>query len=224
MAQLLTPVHPLMRQAVRALIDGQPDMRCCGEAASAREGHEQADALKPDLAIVDISLSQGSGIELIRDLKASRPGLPLLALSMHHEILYAERALRAGASGYVTKAEPPERLLEGIRSALKGELFVSQHQASSLLNAFVNSTPRLRGRFGMELLSDRELQVFEDIGMGLSTEQIGFKHGISPKTVETYRSHLKRKLGLDDHNGLVHAAVCWMVDDAAGKPGARRED
>lgn len=221
---LIVDDHPLLRKAVRALLDEQSDMTSCGEAGSANEAREQVDVTHPDLVIVDISLPQSSGIELIRDLKVRYPEMLVLVLSMHDERLYAERALRAGASGYVMKQEPPERLLEGLRSVLKGDLFVSQRLSSLMLNAFVNSSPSTRGRTGMELLSDRELQVFEDIGGGLSTQQIGRKQGISPKTVETYRSHIKRKLGLNDGNGLVHAAVCWLEREAAGKTGAGQNE
>ena len=152
----------------------------------------------------------------IRELKARRPELPVLVLSMHDEMLYAERAMRVGAGGYVMKHEPPDRLLEGLRTVLKDEPFVSRRLAASLLNAFVGGSPRPGERGGLELLSNRELQVLEGIGGGMSTRQLGQKHGISPKTVETYRSHIKRKLGLDNSNELIHAAVRWVESEAAG--------
>lgn len=221
---LIVDDHPLIRKGVRALIDGQPDMTSCGEAATANEAHVQVDKTRPDIVIVDISLPGNSGIDLIRDLKARHPQLPMLVLSMHDEMLYAEQAMRAGAGGYVMKQEPPERLMEGLRAVLKGELFVSQRLASTMLNAFVGGSSRANGRSGIELLSVRELQVFEGIGGGISTQQLGRKYGISPKTIETYRAHIKRKLGLTTGNELVHTAVRWMEHEAAGKTSAGHQD
>jgi DNA-binding NarL/FixJ family response regulator len=214
---LIVDDHPLIRKGLRALIDGQSDMTSCGEAASANEAQVQVDKTRPDIVVVDVSLPGNSGIDLIRDLKARHPELPLLVLSMHDEMLYAEQAMRAGAGGYVMKQEPPERLMEGLRTVLKGEMFVSPRLASTMLNAFVGGSSRANGRSGIELLSVRELQVFEGIGSGMSTQQLGPKYGISPKTIETYRVHIKRKLGLTTGNELVHAAVRWMESEAAGK-------
>lgn len=220
---LIVDDHPLIRKGVRALIDVQSDMTSCGEAASANEAQVQVDKTRPDIAVVDVSLPGNSGIELIRDLKARHPELPILVLSMHDEMLYAEQTMRAGARGYVMKQEPPERLLEGLRTVLKGQLFVSQRLASTMLNAFVGGLPPANGRNGMQSLSVRELQVFEGIGGGMSTQQLGRKYGVSPKTIETYRAHIKHKLCLTTGNALVHAAVRWMESEAAGKTGAEQE-
>ena len=220
---LIVDDHPLIRKGVRALIDGQSDMTSCGEAASANDARVQVDKTRPDIVIMDVSLPGNSGIELIRDLKVHHPDLPILVLSMHDEMLYAEQAMRAGAKGYVMKQEPPERLLEGLRTVLKGQLFVSQHMASAMLNTFVGSSPRAKGHNGMQSLSVRELQVFEGIGGGMSTQQLGQKYGVSPKTIETYRMHIKRKLGLITGNALVHAAVRWMESEAAGKTVVEQE-
>lgn len=221
---LIVDDHPLIRKGLRALIDGQSDMKSCGEAADANEAHVQVDQTNPDVVIVDISLPGNSGIDLIRDLKVRHPKLPMLVLSMHDEMLYAEQAMRAGARGYVMKQEPPERLIEGLRTVMKGELFVSQRMASTMLNTFVAGSARTNGRSGMELLSVRELQVFEGIGTGMSTQQLGQQYNISPKTIETYRMHIKRKLGLTTGNELVHAAVRWMEREAAGKTSTGQKD
>jgi DNA-binding NarL/FixJ family response regulator len=217
---LVVDDHPLMRKAVRATIDAQPDMASCGEAASRNEALEKIEKTGAELAVVDISMPGGDGIDLIRDLKARRSTLLVLVFSMHDEMLYAERAIRAGASGYVMKQDPPERLVLGLRTVLKGELFVSQRLASSLLNVFMGGGRRPRARTGMESLSDRELQIFVAIGGGLSTSGIAEKLGISPKTVDTYRSHIKRKLGLKNANELVHAAVRWVESEASSGPNA----
>ena len=220
---LVVDDHPLIRKGVRALIDGQSDMTSCGEAASANEARVQVDKTRPDIVVVDISLPGNGGIELIRDLQACHPKLPILVLSMHDEMLYAEQAMRAGAKGYVMKQEPPERLLAGLRAVQKGDLFVSQRLTSTMLNVFVGGSPRMNGRNGLSSLSVRELQVFEGIGGGMSTQQLGQKYGVSPKTIETYRAHIKRKLGLTTGNELVHAAVHWMESEAAGKMAAGQE-
>jgi len=220
---LIVDDHPLIRKGVRALIDGQSDMTSCGEAASANEAQVQVDKTRPDIVVVDVSLPGNGGIELICDLKVRHPELPILVLSMHDEMLYAEQAMRAGAKGYVMKQEPPERLLAGLRAVRKGELFVSQRLASTMLNAFVGGSPRANGQNGLASLSVRELQVFEGIGGGMSTQQLGQKYGVSPKTIETYRAHIKHKFGLTTGNELVHAAVRWMESEAAGKTVAGQE-
>jgi DNA-binding NarL/FixJ family response regulator len=217
---LVVDDHPLMRKAVRAMIDAQPDMVSCDEAASGNEALEKIESAGAELAVVDISMPGGDGIDLIRDLKTRRSNLPVLVFSMHDEMLYAERAIRAGASGYVMKQDPPERLILGLRMVLKGELFVSQRLASSLLTGYMGGGRSPGARRGVESLSDRELQVFEGIGAGLSTSSLAQKFGISSKTVDTYRSHIKRKLGLKNANELVHAAVRWVEREASGEPNA----
>jgi len=217
---LIVDDHPLMRKAIRAMIDAQTDMRTCGEAASAKEALEQAVETRPDLVLTDLSLPDGSGLDLIRDLKERHPQLPVVVLSMHDELLYAERVMRAGAAGYLMKHEPPERLMEGLRTVLRGESFFSPRVAASVMNTFVGGSPRSGKQGGMESLSDRELQMFVGIGGGLSTRQLAEKCGISPKTVETYRCNIKRKLRLNKGHDLLHAALRWVEDEAAGKAGA----
>lgn len=215
---LIVDDHPFIRKGIRAAIDNQADMVVCGEAAAPRQALAQIEETRPDIAIVDISLPETSGYELIRDIKLRHPALPILVLSMHDEKLYAERAMRSGASGYVMKDEPPQKLLEGLRAVLKGQLSVSRSLANSMLNAYVNSSCRTKEQTGIQALSTRELQVFEGIGSGMSTQQLGRKYCISPKTIETYRSHIKRKLGLATGNDLIHAAVRWVENESTRKP------
>lgn len=217
---LIIDDHPLIRKGVCAVIDMQSDMRCCGEAASVQEAMDLLEKTTPNIVVVDISLPCGCGIDLIHDVKLRYKKLPMLVFSMHDEMLYAERALRAGAGGYVMKNESPERLVEGLRAVLNGELFVSHRVAAKIMGAFVRNSSGLSKRYGMELLSARELQVFEGIGCGMSTIQIGTKYFISPKTVETYRLHIKHKLGLVTGNDLVHAAVRWVEGEAACVSGS----
>ncbi len=213
---LIVDDHPLMRKAIRTMVDAQPDMASCGEASSVNEALEAIAAERAELAVVDISMPDGDGIDLIREIKKRWPGLPVLVFSMHDEMLYAERAIRAGASGYVMKQAPPERLVLGLRAVNKGEMFVSQQLATAMLNIFVAGSPRSVSRTGVELLSNRELQVFRGIGEGLSTVGLAQKYGISSKTVDTYRGHIKRKLGLKNANGLVHMAVRWVDKESSG--------
>ncbi len=214
---LLVDDHPLILKGIRVLIDGQSDMVCCGEATTAPEALAQAARTRPDIVVLDLSLPGNSGTSLIRDLKARHPNLPLLVLSMHDEALYAEKVVRAGAHGYVMKQDASERLLEGMRSVLKGEIFVSRQVASALLSSIAGREARGTPRSGVASLSDREMQVFESIGAGLTTRQTAEKYALSVKTIETYRAHIKRKLGLKTANDLIHAAVRWTEAESAGE-------
>lgn len=173
---------------------------------------------------MDLALPGTGGIDLIRDLRIRFPSVAVLVLSMHDECVYAERALRAGARGYIMKQEPPERFVEGIHAIMRNELFVSPAIANSLLNIFVEGSSRQPEQVGIQRLSDREMEVFEHIGKGFATRDIAEKFNLSPKTIETYRANIKRKLGLQKNNSLIHAAIYWFENEAAGTPVDLRPD
>jgi len=199
--------HPMMRQGLAQLIHNEPDLQVCGEAEEVPAAVEQIEKLHPDLAIVDISLRSSSGLDLIKDLKARQPELPVLVISMHDESLYAERVLRAGGRGYVMKQEGGRKIMEAIRQVLSGQTYVSTALASQILNAFAG-----RGKTSaspVETLSDREFQVFQLIGGGCSTKEIAGKLHVSVKTVEVHRVNIKQKLHVATAPELIRHAVRW---------------
>jgi DNA-binding NarL/FixJ family response regulator len=194
---------------VAALIAAQGDLRVCGEAASVAEALVLLDTLTPRLVILDLWLADRSGLTLIRTL-AERPVRPAtLVFTIHDERLFAERALRAGASGYVMKTEPPETLITAIRDVLAGRLHVSDSMAQSLLRRLGGEGAPPPGR--LTALTDREVEVFELIGRGLSTEGIAERLGVSVKTIDTYRANIKTKLNLEDAADLLRHAVAWSL-------------
>lgn len=202
--------HPIVRQGLKLLIDQEPDLMVCGEAENARSVLPAIQDLKPDIAIIDISLGHDSGIELIKNIKLQHPDLPLLVLSMHDETLHAERALRAGAKGYVMKQEAPEKVISAIRQVLQGNIYVSDAMGAKLLNKLIDS--RKEGSSSpIELLSDRELQVFQLLGRGFGTRQVADKLNVSIKTVEAYRANIKEKLNLKSSSELVQHAIHWVL-------------
>ncbi len=206
--------HPIVRQGLSELIGQQPDLTVCCEAEDAAQAVKAIEASKPDLAVVDISLKDSSGIELIKDLKVRCPDLLLLVLSMHEESFYAERVLRAGARGYVTKEEATEKVIKAIRKLLDGEIYVSEKMAAKMLSKFVEG-PAGKAGTPVERLSDRELQIFELIGRGVSTRRIAENLHLSIKTVESHRENIKRKLKLADATELLQQAIQWMQVERA---------
>ncbi len=186
-------------------------MMVCGEAEEAPKGFEAVGVLKPDVAVVDISLKGGNGLELIKNIKASHPNLPILVLSMHDESLYAERALRAGSLGYIMKEEAAESVLVAIRKVLKGEVVLSDKMQVRLLHQLVNGRLK-QGTSPIDTLSDRELEVFRMIGEGRSTRQIAEELHLSVRTVEAYREYIKEKLNLKNATELVQHAFQWVHD------------
>jgi DNA-binding NarL/FixJ family response regulator len=201
--------HPIVRQGVKLLVDQEPDMVVCGDADNAPAALKAIEAAQPDLAIVDISLRDSSGLELIKDLKIRCPKLLVLVLSMHDESFYAERVLRAGARGYITKDEGTEKVVEGIRKLLKGEIFLSDKIASKMIYKLVDARPG-NARPSVECLTDRELEVFELIGSGMGTRDIAQKLHLSVKTIESHREHIKGKLKLDGATELLKHAIQWI--------------
>jgi DNA-binding NarL/FixJ family response regulator len=206
---LIVDDHPIVRQGLAELIDHEQDLTVCGQAEGAHEALKIIKELKPDMAIVDITLKETSGMELIKDITARYPDLLVLALSMHDESLYGERALRAGAKGYIMKAEATENVVTAIRKVLSGQIYVSDKMAAKMVRKLVSSEPQV-GASAIERLSDRELEVFHLIGQGYGTRQISERLHLSIKTIETYRAHIKEKLNLADANELLQYAIQWV--------------
>ena len=200
--------HPIIRQGLAELINHEKDLVVCGEAEDAPEAMDAIKKLNPDLIIVDISLKKKNGVELIKDIKSQYPDLPILTLSMHDESLYAERALRAGAKGYVMKAEATEKVISAIHKILNGQLYVSSKIAEKMMYKLVGGRPTFGGST-LDNLSDRELEVFLLIGQGHGTSQIAEKLFLSIKTIETYRAHIKEKLNLTNGAELLQYAIQW---------------
>lgn len=201
--------HPIMIQGLTQFINEQSDMEVCGAAPDAGRALQLADSLNPDLAIVDISLKGSDGINLLKDLKSRHPALLTLVLSLHEESLYAERALRAGARGYVMKQASPQSVMAGIRRVLAGEICVSEKITRRLLAQA--TTPRGASVASpVETLSDRELEVYRMIGQGRGTKEIADELRLSVKTVETYRAHIKEKLNISTAAELIQQATLWV--------------
>lgn len=200
--------HPMVRQGITVVLQAEKDIEICGEAESVSEALEMLDREKPDLAIVDLHLKNSSGLELIKDLQVRHPDMPVLVLSMRDEGFYAERVLRAGARGYVTKEEGPRKVIEGVRRVLAGDIFLSDRMASKVMSKIVGGLDK-PGDSPMDQLTDRELEVFELIGQGLPTREVAERLHISPKTVDSHREHIKQKLQLDSSTDLLKHAVEW---------------
>jgi DNA-binding NarL/FixJ family response regulator len=201
--------HPIVRQGLAQLINREPDLMVCGEAEDARTALQALDPAKPDILIVDVSLNGPDGIDLLKTIRAQDSKLPVLMLSMHDESLYAERALRAGANGYIMKQEATELVLTAIRQILDGAVYVSDRMAQKMVQQFVKGS-NVAKRSVMNELTDRELEVFRLIGQGHGTRQIAEELHLSVKTVESYYAHLKEKLSLKNARELVQRAVQWI--------------
>jgi DNA-binding NarL/FixJ family response regulator len=204
--------HPLVREWLASLIQQQPDLMVCGEAENAAEAMKRIGAAQPHLAIVDISLGEISGLELIRSLKAAHPDVMVIVLSMHDERTYAPRALRAGARGYVMKRETANRMVETIHQVLDGKLGVSQELSAILSERFVSGESQ---DSPIEQLSDRELQIFRLLGQGRDTRTIADSLHLSIKTVQTYCARIKEKLGLANATELLREAIRWNENQPA---------
>ena len=201
--------HPIVREGLIQLIDAEDDLRVVGEAEDAHAAMDEIQKVQPDIAIVDISLKGINGVELIKNLKIRHPRLPVLVLSMHDEALYAERALRAGARGYIMKQEATERVMEAIRRVMRGEIHLSEKIASRMLHKIVDAGAQAV-QSPIELLSDRELEVFQLIGRGVGTREIAEELHLSIKTVESHRANIKKKLQLKTATELMRYALQWV--------------
>jgi DNA-binding NarL/FixJ family response regulator len=203
--------HPLVRERLTELINCEPDLQVCGEAEDRPSAARLILDLQPDLAIVDLSLRNSHGLDLIKDIRAASPKTRILVLSMHDESLYAERVLRAGAQGYITKQEATRKLLFAIRIILEGKTYLSETTSEQILTRLCRH-PKAESADPAALLSDREMQVFELTGGGLVTKQIAAQLGIDIKTVETHRARAKEKLGHRDYADFLHAAIRYATD------------
>jgi len=206
---LLVDDHPFMRAGLAQLIERQADLAVCGEAGNPAEALRELARALPDLILTDITMPGRSGLEFIKDLRAQYSKLVILVVSMHDEAIYAERAQRAGARGYIMKEAGGENLLGAIRQVLRGETYVSPRMAAKVLDDL--SARRPRGSSSpIEKLTDREFEIFRLIGQGKSTRDIAGQLHLSPKTVDVHRSHIKEKLDLTDATALVRHAVRWV--------------
>ena len=216
---LIVNSHPITRMGLAQLINNQLDLVVCDETGTAAKALDALNGSKPNLVLSEIALPDKSGLELIKDIKAIRPGLPVLVISMQDEAFYAERALRAGARGYITKHESVEELMNALRHVLDGEIYVSKRISSHILETSLAGNAR-PVRSSIEQLSDREFEVFELIGQGLSTRDIAKTLHLSPKTVQVHRVNVTRKLHLETISKLISYAARWIEHRRSNIPNA----
>jgi DNA-binding NarL/FixJ family response regulator len=202
--------HELIRFGIMQLINRTPDWIACGEAADQVSGLQLIREKIPDVAIIDLRLKEGDGLELVKQVHLSCPEVRMLVSSMHDEQLYAERCLRAGARGYINKQEPLETLVEAVQRILDGRVYLSPEMTERLL-VRTSGRPEGAGHSPLELLSDRELEVFEALGRGLSVKEIAQAMHLSPKTVEYHREHIKEKLQLPSSSAVLRHATAWTL-------------
>jgi DNA-binding NarL/FixJ family response regulator len=210
---LIVDDHPAVREALALRISRQPDLEVCGEAADTSEALRLVAETQPDVAVVDISFKTGNGIDLIKRIKDRNDNVRILVWSMHSESLYAERALRNGALGYITKDQATDRIVEAIRRVLTGKVWLSDAMAERLLQRAVGGGRQEVKCAPLDALADRELEVFRLIGQGVKTAEIAERLHLSVKTVETYRDRIRQKLDLDDGTKLAHYATQWVLEN-----------
>ena len=210
---LIVDDHPAVREALASRIGRQPDLEVCGEAADMSEALRLVADTQPDLVVVDISLKTDSGIDLIKRIKDRNDSVRMLVWSMHSESLYAERALRAGALGYVNKDQATDKIIDAIRRVLEGKVFLSDAMAEKMLHRAVGGGREDVTRSPLDALADRELEVFRLIGQGVKTTDIAERLHLSVKTVETYRDRIRQKLDLSDGTELAHYATQWALEN-----------
>ena len=207
---LIVDDHPVVCEGLAMHLATQPDLEVCGEAEDVPGALALLESTRPDVAIIDISLKNGNGLELIRRIKDRHDAVRILVWSMYPENLYAERALRAGAQGYLNKGQATQHVLDAVRAILQGKVYVSGDLADRLLHRVVGQ--KSEERSPIDNLSDRELEAFQLIGEGMTTESIAEKMHVSPKTVETFRARIKEKLGLSNMTELIQRAAQWVVE------------
>ena len=211
---LIVDDHPIVRTGLRQMLESDPGLSVVGEAAGGPDALEQMRHHKPDLVLVDIVLESGSGLDLIKQIRAWDENVKILVVSVHDDAIYAERALAAGAHGYVNKTEAPSVILDAIRTILRGKIYLHASMQDAALQRFYH-TGAAKAKSPVDTLSDRELEVLGHIGRGLTTRLIASRMMLSPKTVETYREHIKRKLNLKNVTELTHYAVVWSQQTSA---------
>jgi DNA-binding NarL/FixJ family response regulator len=204
--------HPIVRERLAELIAQEADLQVCGEAEDADTALKMIGALQPDIAIVDITLKDTYGIELIKNLKERESHIPVLVLSMHEESMYGERAIRAGAKGYLNKQEASKKVISAIRTILAGDIFVSEQMKSAMLQKMAGGQ-RPEGRAPTDVLSDRELEVFQLLGQGLGVRQIAEMLFVSVKTVEAHREHIKQKMNFKSSSELLRYAIQYTLKE-----------
>ena len=211
---LLVDDHPIVRRGLAMMINNDPGMEVCGEAAGIGEAIRLIQEQTPDLVVIDISLKDGSGIELIKQTKAQNPNIKMLVSSMHEETLFSDRALHAGAKGYISKQEAPDKIVEAIHTILSGKIYLSETMTERMLHRAVypHSSDSLPVKSSIDSLTDREIEVFALVGQGMSTRKIAKHLHLSVKTIETHREHIKRKLNLETSHELIHRAVQWVME------------
>jgi DNA-binding NarL/FixJ family response regulator len=215
---LLVDDHPLLREGLASLINRLSDLQVCGEAETAADALRLVDETSPDVAIVDLSLREGSGLDVIKQIRAKAPGTAVVVLSMHDEQRFAERAIRAGARGYVMKGEATSSVVAAVRDVLKGNLVLSPQMRSTFIERFVDGVPPA-SLSPVDVLTDRELEVYQLLGQGYETRKIASVLNISIKTVQTFCERIKHKLQLANASELLREAVRWAEDSALGRPG-----
>ena len=201
--------HPLLRERLAQLINHELDLEVCGEAGNAQDGIQLIRNTGADLAIIDITLKGSSGLELIKSVKALSIGIPVLVLSMHEEALYAERALRAGATGYITKHQAADQIIQAVRRVLTGEVYLSERMTTSFLKSLTSAGVKSLSR-PVDRLTDRELEVLELIGSGHTTREIAETLKVGVATVDTYRARIKEKMNFQKGTELQHYAIRWI--------------
>ena len=208
---LVVDDHPLVRDGLMDLIGAEPDFQLCGAAGGVAEARQLAATERPDVAIIDLTLKDGSGIELIKEFREVYARLKLIVLSMHEESLFAERALRAGAVGYVSKDAASRTIIQAVRAVMTGNHYLSQPMTQRMVQLAIRSKsePTLSP---LERLTDREIEIFEMIGLGLTSQQIARRLDLSPKTVNAHREHIKQKLDLKNMTALMAHAVQWVLE------------
>src|SRR5271165_2027665 len=205
--------HPIVREGLSLMMNREPDLMVCGEAEEAAGALQGITATRPDFLIIDISLNGPDGLDLLKSIRIRFPNLPVLILSMHDETIYAERALRAGAHGYIMKQEASEKVLFAVRQILDQKVYVSDRIANRMLQQYISGS-NTEKQSPVALLSDRELEVFRLIGEGHSTRKIADELHLSVKTVESYQAHIKDKLSLKSGRELVQRAIQWTIDES----------
>jgi DNA-binding NarL/FixJ family response regulator len=205
--------HPIVRTGLRLLIGQEDDLEVCGEAGSYAEALSAILHEKPDVAVIDISLDGANGIDLLRQVQKQIPATQVLVLSMHDESLYAERAMRAGARGYLMKQQKPETALNAIRTVLTGNMYLSDRVKSQMVKELVDGTGAASAKSGIEKLSDRELEIFQMLGAGYTVRDVAGRLSLSVKTVETHRDHIRLKLRLRNSTEVLHHAIRWVTGE-----------
>jgi DNA-binding NarL/FixJ family response regulator len=207
---LIVDDHPIVRWGLSELVAAEPDLEVCGEAESLPEALRQVDATEPDIVVVDLTIKDGHGLELVQKIKAGGKRVKMLVSSMHDESLFAERAIRAGASGYISKQEPPGTIIVALRHVLAGKVYLSSRMSDRLLHRMADGEKLEKSP--IESLSNRELEVFGMIGAGRTTKQIAQALGLSGKTIETYRENIKSKMNLGNSVELSRHATQWVLE------------